>query len=234
MKNIVAIIPARGGSKGIPKKNLIDFCGKPLVSWTIEQSLDVKTISTVWVSSDSQQILDVGKRLGANTILRPKSLSSDSATTESAWDHALNIIQEKTGIVDMVVGLQPTSPVRESKDIEKAIKIFKKSKCDSLFSAAEIDDFYIWQKKRKKLISLNYDYAQRGRRQDHTKQYVENGSFYIFKPQTLKKFNNRLGGKIEISLMEFWKSFEIDSLKDIELCETLMKHYILKKRGSLT
>ena len=71
MKNIVAIIPARGGSKGIPKKNLIDFCGKPLVSWTIEQSLDVKTISTVWVSSDSQQILDVGKRLGANTILRP-------------------------------------------------------------------------------------------------------------------------------------------------------------------
>lgn len=230
MKNIVAIIPARGGSKGIPKKNLIDFCGKPLVSWTIEQALAVKTISTVWVSSDSKQILNVAKYSGANTISRPKSLSTDIATTESTWIHALNVIEEKTGTVDIVIGLQPTSPVREPKDIEKAIKIFEKSKCDSLFSAAKIDDFYIWQKKKKKLTSLNYDYQNRGRRQDFTKQYVENGSFYIFKPQILKKFNNRLGGKIEISLMEFWKSFEIDSFEDIELCETLMKHYILKAK----
>jgi len=230
MKNIVAIIPARGGSKGIPKKNLIDFCGKPLVSWTIEQALAIKSISTVWVSSDSNQILNVAKNLGANTISRPKSLSSDTATSESTWSHALNIIEQKTGTVDIVIGLQPTSPVREPKDIEKAIKIFEKSKCDSLFSATEIGDFYIWQKKGKKLISLNYDYNNRGRRQDYTKQYVENGSFYLFKPQILKKFNNRLGGKIKISLMEFWKSFEIDSLEDIELCETLMKHYILKNK----
>jgi len=230
MKNIVAIIPARGGSKGIPKKNLIDFCGKPLVSWTIEQALAVKSVSTVWVSSDSNQILNIAKNLGANTISRPKSLSSDTATTESTWSHALNIIEQKTGTVDIMIGLQPTSPVREPKDIEKAIKIFEKSKCDSLFSATEIGDFYIWQKKGKKLTSLNYDYNTRGRRQDYTKQYAENGSFYIFKPQILKKFNNRLGGKIEISLMDFWKSFEVDSFKDIELCETLMKHYILKTK----
>jgi CMP-N,N'-diacetyllegionaminic acid synthase len=230
MQNIVAIIPARGGSKGIPKKNLINFCGKPLVSWTIKQALSVKSISSVWISSDSTEILNLAKDLGANTILRPKSLSSDTATTESTWNHALKIIEEKTGTVDMVIGLQATSPVRESKDVEKAIQIFKKSKSDSLFSAAEIGDFYIWQKKNKKLTSLNYDYDNRGRRQDYTKQYVENGSFYIFKPQILKKLNNRLGGKIEISLMEFWKSFEIDSLEDLELCETLMKHYILKSK----
>ena len=228
MKNIVAIIPARGGSKGILKKNLIDFCGKPLVSWTIKQALSVKSISTVWVSSDSKEILDIAKHLGANPISRPKLLSSDTATTESAWNHALNIIEEKIGTVDIMIGLQPTSPVREPKDIENAIKIFEKSKCDSLFSATEINDFYIWQKNGKKLISLNYDYQNRGRRQDFKKQYVENGSFYIFKPQNLKKFNNRLGGKLEISLMEFWKSFEIDSFEDIELCETLMKHYILR------
>jgi CMP-N,N'-diacetyllegionaminic acid synthase len=230
MQNIVAIIPARGGSKGIPKKNLIDFCGKPLVSWTISQALSVKSISTVWVTSDSKEILNVAKHLGANTISRPKSLSSDTSTTESAWKHALNIIEEKTGSVDIVIGLQPTSPIRESNDIEQAIKIFKKSKSDSLFSATEIGDFYIWQKKRQKLISLNYDYENRGRRQDYTKQFAENGSFYIFKPQILKKFNNRLGGKIEISLMDFWKSFEIDSFEDIDLCETLMKHYILKNK----
>jgi CMP-N,N'-diacetyllegionaminic acid synthase len=230
MQNIVAIIPARGGSKGIPKKNLINFCGKPLISWTVNQALFTKSISTVWVTSDSEEILNVAKKLGANTISRPKSLSSDTSITESTWKHALKIIEEKTGSVDMVIGLQPTSPIRESKDIEKAIQIFKKSKSDSLFSATEIGDFYIWQKKKQKLTSLNYDYENRGRRQDNTKQYVENGSFYIFKPQTLKKFNNRLGGKIEISLMEFWKSFEIDSFEDLELCETLMKHYILRNK----
>ena len=230
MQNIVAIIPARGGSKGIQKKNLINFCGKPLISWTVNQALFTKSISTVWVTSDSEEILNVAKKLGANTISRPKSLSSDTSTTESTWKHALKIIEEKTGSVDMVIGLQPTSPIRESKDIEKAIQIFKKSKSDSLFSATEIGDFYIWQKKKQKLTSLNYDYENRGRRQDNTKQYVENGSFYIFKPQTLKKFNNRLGGKIEISLMEFWKSFEIDSFEDLELCETLMKHYILRNK----
>jgi len=230
MQNIVAIIPARGGSKGIPKKNLLSFCGKPLVSWTINQALSVKSISSVWVTSDSKEILAVAKHFGANTISRPKSLSSDTSTTESAWKHALNVIEEKTGSVDVMIGLQPTSPIREPKDIEKAIKIFNKSKYDSLFSASEIGDFYIWQKKRQKLISLNYDYENRGRRQDYTKQYVENGSFYIFKPQTLTKFNNRLGGKIGISLMDFWKSFEIDSFEDIDLCETLMKHYILKSK----
>ena len=87
--------------------------------------------------------------------------------------------------------------------------------------------FIFGKKKGKKLISLNYDYQNRGRRQNFTKQYVENGSIYIFKPRILKKYNNRLGGKIEISSMEFWKSFEIDSFEDVELCETLMKHYIL-------
>ena len=113
------------------------------------------------------------------------------------------------------------------KDIKKAINRFQKTKCDSLFSASEIGDFYMWKKKGKKLTSLNYDYQNRSRRQDFSNQYVENGSIYIFKPQILKKFNNRLAGKIEISLMEFWKSFEIDSYEDIDLCETLMKHYIL-------
>ena len=230
MKNIVAIIPARGGSKGIPKKNLINFCGKPLIYWTIKQALSTKSISSVWVTSDSNQILDVAKNLGVNLIKRPKFLSSDTSTTESAWSHALDIIEEKTGKVDIAIGLQPTSPIRESKDLENAIRIFKKSKCDSLFSGSEIGDFYIWQKKKNYLSSLNYDYQNRGRRQNFEKQYVENGSFYVFTPKILRKLKNRLGGKIEICLMDFWKSFEIDSASDIELCETLMKHYILKTR----
>jgi len=83
-------------------------------------------------------------------------------------------------------------------------------------------------KRKSKITSLNYNYKNRSRRQDFSKQYVENGSIYLFKPESLRKHNNRLSGKIEVSLMDFWKSFEIDSFKDVELCKTLMKHYILK------
>ncbi len=228
MKNIVAIIPARGGSKGIRKKNLINFCGKPLVVWSIEQALKAKRISSVWVSSDLTEIQNVAIKSNARIIKRPKSLSTDTSTAEATWLHALKIIEDEIGTVDLVIGLQPTSPLRESFDIDNAIKKFETSKCDSLFSGSEIGDFYIWQKRKNKITSLNYDYEHRGRRQDFSKQFVENGSIYLFKPELLKKYNNRLSGKIEVSLMDFWKSFEIDSYDDIELCETLMKHYILK------
>lgn len=228
-KNIVAIILARGGSKGIPKKNLKKICGKPLVSWTIEHALQTKEVSSIWLSSDSDQILKIGKNFGINVIKRPKNISKDSSTSVSGWIHAINIIEKNTKI-DLVVALQPTSPIRESKDIKNGINDFLKNKYDSMFSGAEIGDFLIWKKQNNTLKSVNYDFKNRLRRQEINNEYVENGSFYIFKPNIIKKFKNQLGGKIGISLMEFWKSFEIDEKNDIEFCETLMNHYLLKKR----
>jgi len=225
----VAIIPARGGSKGIPKKNLKFFCGKPLIVWTIKQALNTKSIDSVWVSSDSREILKISEKAGANVIVRPKSLSLDISTSESAWLHALNCIEQKTNLVDIIVGLQATNPIRESADIEKAIKKFQRTNSDSLFTGSKIGNYFIWQKINKKLTSLNYNYKKRARRQDFSKQFVENGSIYVFKPKILRKLNNRLGGKIEVSLMENWKSFDIDTLDDFILCETLMKRYLLKK-----
>lgn len=228
MKNIVAIIPARGGSKGIPKKNLKNFCGKPLVIWTICQALKAKNINSVWVSSDSTDILEISKKIGANVIVRPKSISLDTSTSESAWLHALNHIEKKTEPVDVIVGLQATSPLRETIDIEKAIKKFHRTKADSLFSGSKKENYFVWEKTNNKLNSLSYNYKKRLRRQDFSKQYMENGSIYILKPEILRKSNNRLGGKIEISLMDNWKSFETDTLDDFKLCEILMKHYLLK------
>lgn len=227
MTNIVAIILARGGSKGIPKKNLIKFCGKPLVRWTIENAVNAKGISSVWLSSDSEEILKVGKKLNVNLIKRPKRLSSSTSTSVSGWIHAIKEIEKKEHI-DIVVVLQPTSPLRESRDIENGIKEFKKHQFDSMFSGAEIEDFFIWEKCKNQLKSINYNFKNRSRRQEVKVQYVENGSFYIFKPKIIKKFNNQLGGKIGVGLMEFWKSFEIDDRKDIEFCETLMRHYLIK------
>ncbi len=228
--NIVAIILSRGNSKAIPKKNIRKFCGKPLLTWSIEQAQNTKNISSVWISSDNEEILNIAKKENAEIIKRPKTISTDKSSSESGWIHAIKEIEKKQKI-DLVVALQATSPVRESTDLEKAIKKFKRVKADSMFSCSKLNDFFLWKKQNKGYTSLNYDYKKRKRRQEIKKQYLENGSFYIFKPEILKKFNNRLGGKIDMIELEFWKSFEIDSFESLKLCEVLMKNYLLKNSG---
>lgn len=233
MTNVVAIILARGGSKGIPKKNIMNFCGKPLLVWSIEHAKNVKGISSVWVSSDNNEILKIAKKHGANTIRRPRSLSTDTAKSVSAYLHAIGEIEKRDRDVDIVVALQTTSPVRESTDIEKGLQEFINSNYDSMFSGAKIDDFYIWKQTRTgQLKSINYNYRKRPRRQKFEEQYVENGSFYIFRSHTIRKYKNQLGGKIGITLMEFWKSFEIDDIDDVEFCKAIMYHYLLKKSNN--
>jgi CMP-N,N'-diacetyllegionaminic acid synthase len=227
MSNVVAIIPARGGSKGIPNKNTIDFCGKPLIAWTIEQCLQSKYIDNVWVSSDSQNILDIAEKYGAKTIKRPDDISGDFATSESAWIHSIKIIEEYNNI-DFVFAPQVTSPLREVKDIDNAIELFQKEKYDSLFSSCIAEDLFFWEESEKgQLKSANYDYLNRKRRQDMKEQIIENGSFYIFKPDVIQKYNNRFGGKIGHSRMDFWKMFEIDNSEDLKICRVLMQEFLL-------
>lgn len=228
MANVVAIILARGGSKGIPGKNIIDFCGKPLIVWTIEQFQHAMRVDSIWVSSDSERILDIGRSCNVETIRRPDGISGDSATSESGWLHALESIENKAGKVDMIIAPQVTSPLREPADIESGLREFQEGKWDSMFSCSVAEDLFFWEKKSDGTLgSINYDYKNRGRRQEIPKQYIENGSFYIFKPEILRQYNNRLGGKIGMTQMEFWKMFEIDSMEDIRMCEALMKTFIL-------
>ena len=228
MINVSAIILARGGSKGIPNKNIIDFCGKPLIAWTIEQCLSSKHISEVWVSSDSQEILEVVKEYGAKTIKRPDDISGDFATSESAWLHAIEFI-ERDGDIDFVLAPQITSPLREAQDIDNAIELFQSEKYDSMFSSSIAEDLFFWKEdKRHELQSVNYDYLNRQRRQDIQEQIIENGSFYIFKSEIIKKYNNRFGGKIGHFQMEFWKMFEIDNLENVRMCSALMREFLIK------
>jgi len=230
MANVVAIILARGGSKGIPGKNIIDFCGKPLIVWTIEQLQQAKGINSIWVSSDSEKILSISQACGAEIIHRPAEISGDFATSESGWLHALKIIENKVGRVDIILAPQVTSPLRESWDIERGLCNFQEQKCDSIFSCSVAEDLFFWEKKSDgTLKSINYDYKNRSRRQDVPKQYIENGSFYLFKPDVLRQHNNRFGGKIGMTEMEFWKMFEIDSMEDLKMCEALMKAFLLNE-----
>jgi CMP-N,N'-diacetyllegionaminic acid synthase len=228
MADIIAIILARGGSKGIPNKNIINFCGKPLIAWTIEQCIQAENINDVWVSSDDNDILDIAKQYGAKIIKRPCDISSDAATSESAWLHAIDYLQQNNIPLDIILAPQVTSPLREPIDINNAISKFVEGSYDSMFSASATGDLFFWEESDKEMVSVNYDSKNRKRRQDMKEQIIENGSFYLFKPELIKKYNNRLGGKIGCSKMEFWKMFEIDSLEDVRMCSALMQEFLLK------
>lgn len=218
---ILCIIPARGGSKGIPKKNIIDFAGKPLIGHSISQAKNSKYITDVVVSSDSDEILEVSKLYGAITLKRPIGLSTDTSSSESALKHTIQTLNTD---YDYIVFLQATSPLRTTKDIDNCIESLITNDLDSVFSASILEDMLIWKYSNNSLEGVNYDYKNRKRRQDSEIQYVENGSIYVFKKEGFIKNNNRLFGKIGLSLMDSWKMFEIDSLEDLELCELIFKN----------
>jgi CMP-N,N'-diacetyllegionaminic acid synthase len=230
MTSVAAIIPARGGSKGIPRKNLINFCGKPLLAWSIMQALEATEIDSVWVSSDDEEILEVAELYGARTISRPMVISDDTATSESAWQHALEVIESNGLSINLVVAMQATSPIRESLDLDQGIRLLRGQNYDSVLSVAEVEDFFTWRVISDGTAqSVNYDYRYRKRRQQIEKSYLENGSFYIFRPDLLKIYSNRLGGRIGLFPMEKYKMFQIDNPDDLRLCAAIMHGYGLDR-----
>lgn len=228
MTRVVAIIPARKGSKGLPQKNLARLCGKPLVAWSIEQARHSRTIDQVWVSSDSDEILEVAEQFGARPIRRPAHLATDEAPSESAWLHALDLIEKAEGLVDLVVGMQPTSPIREPSDLDDAIALFQDRHYDSMFSCCEVGDFFLWKiLPDGHLVGDNHDHTNRQLRQNIEKRYLENGSFYLFTPTLLRTQRNRLGGRIGQFVMPRHKMFQVDTLEDLALCEAIVRGYSL-------
>jgi CMP-N,N'-diacetyllegionaminic acid synthase len=223
MKNIKvhSVILARGGSKGIKNKNLYCVNSKPLIYWSIKQSLKSKIIKNTWVSSDSKKILDYSKRIGANIIERPSKYAKDNSSSEIAWLHAAKKLKDDA---DIILGIQPTSPIRDARDFDRALSKFKKYNYNSLFSAHKIKDFFVWEKYKSKFKS-NYNYKKRPRRQEINDKFYENGSFYIFNTKEFLKYKCRLFKKIGVYEMEKIKSFQIDDLDDIVMINKLMKNY---------
>ena len=143
--------------------------------------------------------------------------------------HAIEYLEDNNTKIDIVLAPQVTSPLREPKDIDLAIEVFKNDRLDSLFSSSGVDDLYYWHIDCNGVLnSVNYDYTNRKRRQDIQQQIIENGSFYLFKPEILKKENNRFGGKIGHYAMEFWKMFEIDHADDVRMCSALMQEFLIE------
>ncbi len=220
---IYAIILARGGSKGIPKKNILKFNGKPLIQYTIEQCQN-SGIDKIYTSSDDKEILNLANSLGSEIIVRPDEFSSDIATSESAWIHAIKNIKNIDFNNDWIFAPQVTSPLRDKIDILKAISMAESGLYDSIVSGIEFEDFFIWEKKSDKYVSINYDFKNRQRRQDiKNLTYHENGSFYMFKPNGIIENENRLYGKIGFCSMSKLKMFQVDDSEDIKIIESLLK-----------
>jgi YrbI family 3-deoxy-D-manno-octulosonate 8-phosphate phosphatase len=221
MSSVLAIIPARGGSKGIPRKNVRPFLGKPLLVHSIDDARSAPSVTRVVVSTDDPEIARVAQDNEAEVVHRPTAISGDTATSESALIHVLDYLRDvKRYEPDLVVFLQATSPLRRPGAVQAAIETLEREGADSLFSACSAHGF-IWRLHEGRLQSLTYDHRNRPRRQDIGEDLVENGSIYAFRPWVLRKHNNRLGGKIAVYRMDPFDSFQIDEPGDFERIEQL-------------
>ena len=217
---ITAFIPARGGSKGIPNKNIKEFADKPLIVHSIEYSLDSKHVDEVVVSTDDSKISKIAQAAGAKVIKRPPDLATDTATTESVIEHYLHLSKTKA---DIIVLLQATSPLRPKGSLDNALNHFQKGGYDSLLSICPTHRFF-WRIKDDKTTYAEYDYISRPRRQDLKPidmRYMENGSLYIFTRKHFEKTGNRLGGKIGYVEWPEEYNIEIDSPLDIKFAEQI-------------
>lgn len=218
-KRVLAIIPARGGSKGIPKKNIIDLAGKPLIAWTIEASYCSKYITKTIVSSDSDEILEVAKNHNSNILKRPDELATDISLSEIVVKHAIENMEEK---FDYIVLLQPTSPLRDTTDIDCAFENLFCSNATALISVCEYDNKILKAFKENEFgyiegISNNkYPFM---RRQDLPKTYISNGAIYIIKVDEFLKNNSFLTDKTISFVMSETKSFDIDTEEDLRKVE---------------
>lgn len=230
MKNkIIAIVPARGSSKGIPRKNIKLLAGKPLIVWTIEQAKRSRYIDRIIVSTDSEEIAETSEKSGAEVpFLRPEELARDNSPTIDAIMHAVNWFEERDQYFDMVVLLEPTSPLRKKNDIDDAIELFIANidKADALVSVGEVhlENPYIMKRVEdgyvKPFIEIDENFYQR---QQLPKVYFPYGVVYLSKTDALKKYKTFYQEKTIPYLIERWQNYEIDDIYDFICIEAILK-----------
>ena len=225
----LAIIPARGGSKGVPGKNIRPIAGLPLIAWSIYQAREVAGIEHVVVSTDSEQIAEVARAHGAQVpFLRPSELAEDITPTEPVMRHALDWYTANGVNISTLILLQPTSPMRLPGSLGAALERFKSESADSLLGVCENHHFF-WRNPAQP--QALYDFRNRPRRQDivpASRWYRENGSVYITRSDAFRASNNRLSGKIAMHVMREEEGWEIDSVADFLVVESLMQEHLQK------
>lgn len=223
--NILCVIPVRGGSKGVPRKNIRDVAGRPLVAWTIEQALRARPALDVMVSTDDPEIADVARRAGADVpFLRPAELAQDDTQTEPVVLHAIAHRNDAGRRPDAVMLLQATSPIRLGGTLDRAVAQFTRSGVDSLVGVVAQTPF-LWRRSEGAVAAPSYDVTARPRRQDLAPAdffYRETGSLYLTRTEVYERDRNRIGGRVGLFVMDDLEGTDIDTELDLAIAAHLL------------
>lgn len=223
--SILAIIPARGGSKRLPRKNILDLNGKPLIAYTIEAALKSNFITKTIVSSDDDEILNIAQKYGSKIIKRPDYLATDTATSFDVIEHTILNQNEK---YDYIILLQATSPLRDAKHIDEAIELLKSKNADAVVSVCEMDHSPLWSNTLNETLSMKgflKDEVLNKRSQDLKKYYRLNGAIYICKTEKLLEEKSFfLNDNIFAYVMDRKSSIDIDTELDFLIAKTIIEN----------
>lgn len=229
-KNVYAIIPARGGSKAIPKKNIIDFDDCPLIGHSINYAKKSNLIDEIYVSTDCKEIESVSNQFDVSVIKRPENIAKDDSSTELTIEHVIK--SQNIDSNSIIVLLQPTSPIRPKGALDQMLRDLVKHNYDSMVSISPCHPLN-WKLNSNQLI-CRYNYKKRPMRQDFKEEdyiYDENGSIYIFTQKLFKLENNRLGGKIGYEVFSEEFSHQIDTYLDLEILKAISNYLKIKERN---
>lgn len=221
-KKILAIIPARGGSKRLPFKNILDLDGKPLIEWTINAAKDSTFINKIIVTSDDEKILDISNKLKVDTLKRPENLALDTSTTLETINHVLDNITEK---YDYIILLQATSPLRTSTHIDESINLLFNKKANAVISVCEMEHSPLWANTLDETLDMSNflkEEVKNKRSQDLEKYFRLNGAIYICQvDEFIKQKTFFLKEKIYAYEMDKLSSIDIDEKLDFELAKVI-------------
>ena len=223
LPSIVAIIPARGGSKGIPRKNVRLLDGRPLIGHAIVAARQATSVGRVIVTTDDAEIASVATAFGADVVARPAELSGDTASSEAALLHALDTIEaEGTALPDAIAFLQCTSPFLSAADIDATVAAMRDDDADCAFTATRFHHFVWARDPLGRMRGVNHDPAVRPMRQQREAQYLETGAVYVMKTAGFRAARHRFFGKVAVCEVPPERALEIDSPADFELAEQMM------------
>ena len=229
-KRVIAIIPARGGSKGLPNKNIRPLCGKPLIAWSIEKAKQSRYIDVVLVTTDSPAIADVGRQYGAAVpFLRPAELATDHASTYDVIRHALAHYRNAKRLeFDYTVLLEPTSPLREDDDVDRMLSTLQSraDSFDAIVSVGQVTEHPSIMKRLdgERVQPFCPELAQTSRRQDNAPAYFPYGVAYIAKTPTLLEENTFYARRCLGFPVKRYQNYEIDDIYDFLCVESVMRH----------
>lgn len=225
---VLGIIPARGGSKGVPRKNIKLMCGKPLLAYTVESSLKSRQLSKIVLTTDDSEIAEAGRSLGIDVpFLRPAELSSDDTPTFPVVCHAVKQLESTGETFDAICLLQPTNPLRRAEDIDSCIELLESTGADSVISVLPVPTSYnpkwvYWRNEHEEMVLSTGENSPVSRRQDLPPAFHRDGSIYVTRRNVLDDYGNLYGTKVHGFELDPRRSVNIDTNQDWALAERML------------